>query len=70
MTVVRDAVVLVPPYSLIIITQKLGFVNIHFVRFFVVIFGEKYRVKNLRAFVVVLFVDFLQCLNVVVKFKF
>jgi hypothetical protein len=35
MTVVRDAVVLVPPYSLIIITQKLGFVNIHFVRFFV-----------------------------------
>lgn len=35
MTVVRDAVVLVPPYSLIIITQKFGFVNIHFVRFFV-----------------------------------
>ena len=58
MTVVRDAVVLVPPYSLIIITQKLGFVNIHFVRFFVVNFGKKYMMKNLSAFVVVVFVHF------------
>ena len=51
------------PHTLLgtfIIHLGAGFVNIHFVRFFVVIFGEKYRVKNLRAFVVVLFVDFLQ----------
>ena len=58
MTVVRDAVVLVPPYSLIIISQKSWFVNIHFVRFFVVIFGKKYMVKKIARFVVVVFVHF------------
>ena len=44
--------------GIIIIHHTARFVNIHFVRFFVVIFGEKYRVKNFVSFVVVLFVDF------------
>ena len=44
--------------GIIIIHHTARFVNIHFVRFFVVIFGEKYSVKNFVSFVVVLFVDF------------
>ena len=44
--------------GIIIIHPSEQFVNIHFVRFFVVIFGEKYRVKNFGRFVVVVFVDF------------
>ena len=44
--------------GIIIIHPSEQFVNIHFVRFFVVIFGEKYSMKNLGHFVVVLFVYF------------
>lgn len=44
--------------GIIIIHHVDEFVNIHFVRFFVVIFGEKYRVKKMPLFVVVVFGDF------------
>ena len=52
--------------GIIIIHLWRGFVNIHFVRFFVGIFGEKYRMKNLSAFVVVVFVYFATMERVVV----
>ena len=45
-------------FGIIIIHPWHRFVNIHFVRFFVVIFGEKYSVENFAQFVVVIFVDF------------
>ena len=45
-------------FGIIIIHLPSGFVNIHFVRFFVVIFGEKYMMKNFAAIVVVVFVYF------------
>ena len=44
--------------GIIIIHPSPHFVNIHFVRFFVVNFGEKYMTKNFDAFVVVIFVYF------------
>ena len=53
--------------GIIIIHLWSGFVNIHFVRFFVGIFGEKYSMKNLSAFVVVVFVYFATMDRVVVE---
>ena len=45
-------------FGSIIIHYPLRFVNIHFARFFVAIFGEKYSMKKFGLFVVVLFVYF------------
>ncbi len=53
-------------FGTIIIHYPERFVNIHFVRFFVAIFGEKYSMKILSLFVAVIFVDFVQCRFVVV----
>ena len=53
-------------FGIFIIHLLTRFVNIHFVRFFVVIFGKKYMMKKIQRFVVVLFVYFATTERVVV----